>query len=745
MHWRAKNLLEAVAASGVVGLAVGLAVFPGTAWAQDLTNDPSTPEVDEAPSQPSAIQTEDWVWPEALREILLDASTSANDRSAAARRLTSLALADPAAEAAINDALTSDLAPAQLAAAEAIANASEVSEAWIAGLAPLLEEPGTPASICDRAALALARYAHTPEALDTLIRTATGFEEVPQRAAAAMALGEIPAKRAAAALVVLLDGDAPEPVESRAAAALEEMTGLEVPLGDLDAWQEWWKQVEPLEPPAFEAELLRSRNRTRFTTERRLEEAEQALVTLARQQYRKLQPDQQQALVVDYFGQSQPALRRVAVTLVLEDAEFGQAIAPPVLEAVRRSISDPDATVRRTAARAVQRANDEEAGPLLAQQVALETADRAKVAQLEAIGDLRAVDALEQALAAVNDPSPEVARVAAEASVDLTEAMGTNEAATRSVSDALRGAFEAAHTGSRTHRRLRRNLLTSLARLNDRRLVGFYVDLLAGPPQPPAELREQALRGLQTIGDNRVGDTVARFLRDRESRVREAAVQALGTTSLRFERAEDLRLMLDERNEPSEPVRRAAWQTLVEMFPRASISQLANWPDRFRNQPDRELVVLEVLLDKTLAAGDEEEAAFYQQRIGDVYLADNRPAEAIGYYEAALTYSLQGRSMASTLKERTDRLLEALLRAQQYDQVAEFASTTLERDRSYLEYLGAIIKAEAVRLVETQQIEAARQLIEFALGMDPPLDRRTAQQLREYAASLGSPATRRTP
>jgi HEAT repeat protein len=624
-----------------------------------------------------------------------------------------------------------------MAAAEAIASAPQVRDSWVAGLVRLLETPDAAASVHDRAALALARYSATPKALQSLINTATGRGPLPQRAAATAALGKVPAKRAAATLIVLLDGDAPEAVEARAASALEEMTGLPMPLGDLDAWQAWWRENEQLEPAAFEARLLQTRNRSRFSAERRLEEAENALVVIARQQYRKLQPADQQALLIEYLDQAQPTLRRVAVALILDDAEFGQAIIPAVLKRVRRSISDPDALVRRNAARVVQRANDPAAGELLAQQIPLETADRAKVAQLEAVGELRAMVAMNEALAALEDRSPEVARVAAQTVVDLSESV-SDEAVGGSlvpkVSDALRSAFEATATDSRTSRRLRREFLTHLARVNDPRLVGFYVDLLARLPQVPGDIREQALRGLQTIGDDRVGDTVARFLRDREPRVREAAVRSLGTTSLRFERADELRLMLDERNEPSEPV-------LTEMFPRASIPQLANWPDRFRSEPNRELVILQVLLEKTLAAGDEEEAAFYQQRIGDVYLADNRPLEAIPFYEAALDFSLQGRSMASTLKERRDILLKALIRAQRYERVAAFASTTLERDRSYLEYLGAIIKAEAIRFVEADQLEAARQLIAFALALDPPMDRRTAQQLEEYAATLGPPAT----
>lgn len=733
MNRRVKNLFTAC-------------TVPGVLWFAVCTAPASFGQADPPTDAPAAQEPgpEAWTRPEFLRELLLLPSASTNDRAAAARRLVNLAASDPAAEAAIDAALASTLAPAQMAAAEAIAIAPQVRDSWVAGLVQLLEAPDAAAGVYDRVALALARYAATPQAMQSLISTAIGRGQATQRAAAATALGRIPAKQAAATLIVLLDGDAPEAVEARAASALEEMTGLRMPLGDLDAWQAWWRGNEPLEAAAFEARLLQTRNRSRFSAERRLEEAENALVAIARQQYRKLQPADQQALLIEYLDQAQPALRRVAAALILEDAEFGQAIVPAVLERVRRSISDPDAQVRRNAARVVQRANDAGAGNLLAEQIPLETADRAKVAQLEAVGELRAILAMDEALAALEDQSPEVARVAAQTVVDLSESV-SDEAAESSlvpkVSDALRSAFEATTTDSRTSRRLRREFLTHLARVNDRRLVGFYVELLAHLPQVPGDIREQALRGLQTIGDDRVGDTVARFLRDREPRVREAAVRALGTTSLRFERADDLRLMLDERNEPSEPVRRAAWQTLTEMFPRAAIPQLANWPDRFRSEPNRELVILQVLLDKTLAAGDDEEAAFYQQRMGDVYLADNRPMEAIPLYEAALDFSLQGRSMPSTLKERRDILLRALIRAQRYERVAAFASTTLERDRSYLEYLGAIIKAEAVRFVEADQLEAARRLIAFALAMDPPLDRRTAQQLEEYAATLGPPAT----
>ena len=669
-----------------------------------------------------------------LRATLLGDDVAAGDRELAARRLVADGGDDAAA--ALADALAADRpAATQLAAATALADAADPPASLAAPLLARLTGE-TPAAVLREVGRALAGYGPASPAAEKLLGVAAADGPTPVRQAAVGGLGRVPTRRSAAALVGLLDGNAPQPLEADAAAALILMTGQRIADDDLAGWAAWWRGVSDLDETAFQAALLRGRAAAVAADRRRAADASAALYLVVGRQYRKLPRPEQTALLVESLQSPSAELRGVAARLALDDASFAEALAQPVAELMRRAIGDPDERVRTTAAQVARRRADEAARDPLLVQVVREPSAEARLAQVAALAELKDPGALGAMLALVNDPSAAVRLRAAGAAADLS----ADPTARRRTADALRNAFDAADAQTRAGRRERRDLLTALSRLNEPDLLNFYVAVLTRPPRPSGPVRAAALAGLTTLASDRVGDIVVEFLKDEDARVREQAVRATGATSLGFSRADTLLVLTQEGREPDAAVRRAAWETLVTLFPKASLRQLATWPGNLRDQPERRLTVLRVLVDKAKTAGEDDLAASWQQESGDVLLNDlARPADAAVAYRAALQYSLEHPTAAATIKARTESVLTALLRAGDFSAATAFAGEAIGRDRGSVEDVGRVMKLEAARYGEQGQTAAARSLIEAALKMAPPLDGRTAGQLSDLLKRLPPP------
>src|SRR5690606_5614277 len=122
----------------------------------------------------------------------------------------------------------------------------------------------------------------------------------------------------------------------------------------------------------------------------------------------------------------------------------------------------------------------------------------------------------------------------------------------REAANAIRQAFLAADPTRQSGRRLRAELIAALADLPEPSLREFYRTLMTQPPRPSRDVRAAALRGMGTLGDPALGDTVVMAISDEDARVREEAVRALARTSRGFERANQIRPLLSPRNEGSE-------------------------------------------------------------------------------------------------------------------------------------------------------------------------------------------------
>ena len=680
--------------------------------------------------------------PDTPRDTLVSPQSAAADRQLAASRL-----AARAGDADALDALTLALSPASLpevqsAAADAIGGARDPDPRLAGPLLALIEADAPPAVLISAGA-ALGRFAgdgRVVERLATLATTADTPE--PRRRAAVAGLARATSQSAAEALVAVLDGEASEALERDAGAALARMTGLPLADDDPAGWRAWWQRSRDLSAVEFEASLLRTRADAVERARVRADEAAAAVYELAARQYRTLGRAEQVDMLLQHMRSPLAELRLAGARLALDDASFAE-LSPRVAGALPAAVADPDARVRATVARVLQRRPDAGAADALLDQVAREPAAEARLEQVDALASLArpaggaAVDArvLAALLALSDDPSASVRRRATAATATLASAAGGPEV--RRVSARLRERYESADAATRAGRRERRDVLSALSSLNDPDLMGFYVAVLTRPPRPGAPTRAAALRGLATIGGDRVGDVVVGFLSDEDPSVREQAVRATAATSLGFGRAETLLYLTRHDREADATVRAAAWESILTLFPKAGVQQLAAWPTLLKDQPERRLTVLRLLADKSEAAGDGDAAASWRQEAGQVLLEDlNRPAEAASAYRAALDYSLSRPSVAATVKTRTESVLRSLLRAQDFAAATRFASETIGRDAGAVEDVGRIMKLEAERFARAGQSSAARRLIESALSMSPPLDGRTVGQLRDYLRQL---------
>src|SRR5690606_20897483 len=152
------------------------------------------------------------------------------------------------------------------------------------------------------------------------------------RRGAVAGLARLPEKEAAQALMLLLDGDAPELLQREAAEALAEVTGQSIPNDDLLAWQDWWGRVAPLSDAEFKAHLIDRRARGAADTARRAEGAAEGLLTVSRHRYRSLAASERPAMLEEYLRRPLAELREAGARLVLEEeANFARDIPPEVM------------------------------------------------------------------------------------------------------------------------------------------------------------------------------------------------------------------------------------------------------------------------------------------------------------------------------------------------------------------------------------------------------------------------------
>ena len=612
-------------------------------------------------------------------------------------------------------------ADARLVAARAAAALPRLPEALIDPLFAALSADG-PAELADAATAALVGAADRPTVVARLADVAADTARPrAARRAAVRALGEMPTKRSAAALAKLLGDD-----QVDAAAALARLAAL--PDGADSA--AWWGDVSGQDETTFAANVAAARAARHARAERQNDALAEAYGRLVGEEYRRADADGKMRLLRQHLAGAVPAVRAMAADWAWRDMSQTGTLPPDAAPLLRDRLADVDAAVRARVARALAAVNDPGSLDALLAQIGREPVAEVKVELARALAPTRDPRAA-GALLAVLDDGPPAAAAAAQALATLAPAVAGTP-----VGDAAANRLEQLVRDGATPTPLAEAAVEARVGLGGD-VVPLLIRVAADRPEPATPVLRAALRGLAEVGDDRADGVVAELTSHPEPRVRQAAVRATPRTSLGINRADLLKRRMDARYEPDAAVRQEAWQALLALLPRGPEQQLAAWPERFADDPPRRLAVLRLLAEKARDRGDTDGLAHRLQQIGELLEAEGRPDEAAEALARSLELTrLDEAAPAMVLLARSRLLTDALLTSRQYGRAAALGASLIEQYPEYRGDVGTWLRLEADRLVEAGDLDAADELVEAALAMEPRLADSSRRQLRDTAGRI---------
>ena len=661
--------------------------------------------------------------------------------------------------------------PAQLAAARALAQHPVAQEDLKVPLRALI---GSEPRLTDAAIRALAGFRDDPDVLNLLIRLATDPERQQRevtatRVSAIRALGSRADKRSAQALVELA-GSAAEPagIRTEATTALANMAAGAVATRDPAAWEGWWKANQNKDDATFSRDLLEAqaaqRAQLQHGFDRLADEAEARLV----EAYQAAAETRRETMLLSYLRSVAPEVRAIGVGLVQTDFKQARPVPPSVRDVLRTMIGDSSIQVRVRVANALGLLNDEQAIDALLAQLESEPDAEVRRELAQALIPARDVRVVRPLVRLLSDPSPAVAEVAARGLGDtenLTPIILQDRALAEEVGNALRETLRTRTSATRATS-LRAALVDAMGTLKDTAFRQRYTELV-GTNETPA-VRRAALRALGELGEPSAADTVLEtLLRDKDPAIRTEAINALGKTANDTHAEAIFNFM---NGEPDEKIRSAAWRVLGNIFAAAGQQPgpqqarwLNLWADRFRDQPERRLEVLEVLAKRLLADDRPAELASVRQNIGtelmtlsqraaeagDTEQAEEHAAKAATVYQLALNHYLEKdpKNQAIVTGFLREQRLASLLASRNYQDSARFAAESIAANPVNQEPMGVQLKREVDRLLMGKRLDDALKLIEAINGMDPKLAdqyldpiQRFEKEIRAKQGADGPPA-----
>jgi HEAT repeat protein len=338
------------------------------------------------------------------------------------------------------------------------------------------------------------------------------------------------------------------------------------------------------------------------------------------------------------------------------------------------------------------------------------------------IGDIRAVPLLQQLL---NDPSPQVARAAAEALRSLGAALyKADPNAAHALATQLWQLYQR-QAGDASMADLQAASVEALAPLHESSLALPLVRLL--DPDQSDRVRSAALRALGGLGDPNTDDAIRTWLlQEPEPSVRLAALDALGKTGSFGTDADALYSLFGPKSTEQDPqVRDKAWQVFETLLPSASKEVLNDWEKRLAREPEHRLAVLLVLDGKLQQDHDLVNLAITEENTGDTYTKLNPPdeAQAAVYFGRALDYWQSQNANNETTESLVSELMNALLKSGQYADAAKFAGQMISRSPAQQQTMGSLIVQQAEALANSNAADRAdaQRLIDEAMKMKPPL------------------------
>ena len=668
-----------------------------------------------------------------LRAELTSANSTTTIRDEAARRLVSRHTSD--ADAILTQVLTEPgnaMDPAKLSIARALADAPDPEPRFEERMASLMGNR----TVAEGAAAALGRFAATGNlrAQQTLLATAQD-SALPAaiRDSAIRALGNVVNQTVANTLVGLLN-DPRSAVGLAANDALVEMTGRADLNHNYPGWRQWSAQRQGLNDIAWREQVLQSRSAHQESQLRSTNGTEAALKAILDKLYADAQQRKDEAavksLILQYLNSGDPTLRANGIDLVNNAFLGGQTY--PTIEAhakIKELVGDSDPTVRQRAAETLAKLNIEGALPVLITQAAQEpdpAVEQVLVASIGQLHDKRAVGFLEQRL-----NSPAIALAVASKVADALDLIAADDADMRAqVAGQLWIAAQRAANSNRPDGvQLQAIYVQAMGPLSEASYASKYLPLLS---DPHPELRIAAFHAMGELHDPNWAYQMAQKLSNEGSpQVRIAAIEGLGEIG-NFESV--ARAIYDEStvaNELEKNVRAKAWDVFQQSLRTAqSASALQYWVDQLQNQPDRQIVVLEAIMNKLQLdaqnATDSQKRkdlldnlASYQQTAGKTYMDLKNPQRAAVLFRQALDHYeppgalIQPNQVTLTL---VNQLMKALLDAKEYDQAVRFAREESARNESAFRGLSAAIRNRADELATAGGANQDRPINRLALA-----------------------------
>jgi hypothetical protein len=202
--------------------------------------------------------------------------------------------------------------------------------------------------------------------------------------------------------------------------------------------------------------------------------------------------------------------------------------------------------------------------------------------------------------------------------------------------------------------------------------------------------------------------------------------------------------IFDRMNNDRDPeVSQALWIAFKALCPKMTPAQLEHWAAKFDNNPERKVVILQILGDALKRAGDAQAMAYNDQKIADAMMSVKpvpQATEAIAQLQLALDYWRgAGKGVGGSdanLETLVGQMVDDKLIAEQWAGACSFAAEQLAINGIYQPTVGQRIKDKIDELIKANDTTAAQKLIDAALAMKPPLDGKYVGMIQRSQAEL---------
>lgn len=552
-------------------------------------------------------------------------------------------------------------------------------------------------------AAALGRFSDA-EVVDRLMAIARqGGESQEERLGAIAALAQHRQREVVELLLELVEpGD--WTVRSAAFDALARLSGVHTLGNDAEAWRQWWRRAEQLEPEQWHGSLLQNFSNRKAELARQLEVTAERLVSAHNRLYDAAAESSRPGMLEQMLNDPMEELRLLALRLIERRVLNAQPVGPEVRQGMRQLLDDPRAAVRIKSAMVLETLADAEAAELATDLLLAERSREVQAAYLALMGRVPRQEAVEPALWLLRQE-----RAQASAADCLRAAFDEGLMSERQIErarDVVRRHFEERETAERAMLRL-------LSRIGQEQDLEVLVTHLR---HEDGSLRTAAARGfrqsqwpleplMEVLGESDLAPLVIE--------VAERRGQEVATVEHLLEHEPD-----SDNGDLGE-----AWgQALEAIAGRLDQSAVVELDDRItameRDGLHERLLLAAADLDdgdwESNGTGRRAEAAL---RLGRLYVQREQFAEAEAVYEG-----LASRRGALTEEHRRRLPLErtrTMLRAGAVEEAAELNAALLEEDASEAsaEELAAVWIEQVERGLNSggeQAVSSARTVIEAA-------------------------------